>query len=276
MIRPRAVVISGDGINCSNETAFALEQAGFEAIISHTSELLAKPKQLMKSELLALPGGFSFGDEIASGKVLAVKIRHRMLEVLHSYIEKGNLVLGICNGFQTLVQLGLLPNSEEGSESTVSLTHNSGGRFINRWVEMTVNSESTTSTNSPFFKGLSKISLPIRHGEGRIQVRPDAKDSDIAVVKERAALSYNEDVNGSFERIAALTNAKGNVLGLMPHPEAYIRHSQHPAFQYWKRQSASESIKMRQNDASESTKTSPFENPPDGLTILKNAHASLS
>jgi phosphoribosylformylglycinamidine (FGAM) synthase-like amidotransferase family enzyme len=277
MIRPRAVVLSGDGINCSNETAFALEQAGFEAVISHTSELLAKPKQLMKSELLALPGGFSFGDEIASGKVLAVKIRHRMLEVLHSYIEKGSLVLGICNGFQTLVQLGLLPNSEEGSESIVSLTHNSGGRFINRWVEMTVNSDSATSTNSPFFKGLSKISLPIRHGEGRIQVRPDAKDSDIAIVKERAALNYNEDVNGSFEKIAALTNSKGNVLGLMPHPEAYIRHSQHPAFQSWKRHSgASESIKDRQNGSSDSLENTPFENPPDGLTILKNAHASLS
>jgi phosphoribosylformylglycinamidine synthase len=258
MIRPRAIVLSGDGINCSNETAFALEQAGFEAVISHTSELLAKPKQLLKSELLALPGGFSFGDEIASGKVLAVKIRHRMLEVLHSYIEKGNLVLGICNGFQTLVQLGLLPSSEEGSESIVSLTHNSGGRFINRWVEMTVNADSASKTSSPFFKGLDKISLPIRHGEGRIQVRPDAKDEAVAIVNERAALNYDEDVNGSFEKIAALTNGKGNVLGLMPHPEAYIRHSQHPAFPSLKRKGIT------------------FESMPDGLAILKNAHASLS
>jgi len=245
-----AIVLSGDGINCSNETAFALEQAGFKTVISHTSDLLAEPKQLSNAQLLALPGGFSFGDEIASGKVLAVKIRHKMLAILQEYIEKGGLVLGICNGFQTLVQLGLLPHSEEGSEPLVSLTHNSGGRFINRWVEMECDS------SNPFFKGLEKITLPIRHGEGRIQLKAGATEADRANVKERGPLTYCDDVNGSFEKIAALSNVKGNVLGLMPHPEAFIRHSQHPN---------SNSLNQKQEQ----------KKLPDGLVILKNAYSLI-
>lgn len=257
MIRPTALVLSGDGINCTSETAFALDLAGFEAVTSHTSDLLENPQQLSQASLLALPGGFSFGDEIASGKVLAVKIRHKMLDILHQYIEKGGLVLGICNGFQILVQLGLLPDSNPDGEPTVSLSHNSGGKFLNRWVDMTV------KQNTPFLQGLDKITLPVRHGEGRIRLKPDLEKKAVDVVRQRAALTYSEDINGSFENIAGLTNAKGNVLGLMPHPEAYIRHSQHPAFQSWRRAEKNGLSALSGDEA-------------DGLKILKNAVASVS
>lgn len=257
MIRPTALVLSGDGINCTSETAFALDLAGFEAVVSHTSDLLANPQQLAQASLLALPGGFSFGDEIASGKVLAVKIRHKMLEILHAYIEKGGLVLGICNGFQILVQLGLLPNSAPDGEAVVSLSHNSGGKFLNRWVDMTVNQ------NTPFLTGLDKISLPVRHGEGRIRLKPGLDDGAIDAVRQQAALTYSEDINGSFENIAGLTNASGNVLGLMPHPEAYIRNSQHPAFQSWRRSEKNNLSALAGDQA-------------DGLKILKNAVASFN
>jgi len=261
-MKPRALVLAGDGINCSSETAHGLDLAGFEAVVSHTSDLLSVPEMLSSASLVALPGGFSFGDEIASGKVLAVKIRHKMLDLLHNYIDKGGLVLGICNGFQILVQLGLLPNSERGCHSTVSLKHNVGGKFINRWVEMSVNE------NTPFLNGLKHISLPIRHGEGRLALSPDAGPQEIAYVQDHSALIYNEDVNGSFARIAALTNAKGNVFGLMPHPEAFVRHSQHPAYQSFKHASAERKAENPVNC---------FENKfADGLVILKNARFSLN
>jgi phosphoribosylformylglycinamidine synthase subunit PurQ / glutaminase len=254
-MKPKALVLSGDGINCSNETRFALELAGFEADMVHTSDLLENGQLLFNYKLLALPGGFSFGDEIASGKVLAVKMRHRMLDALHSYIDKDNLVLGICNGFQILVQLGLLPNSDVSADPTVSLTHNIGGKFINRWVEMKVNSHSI------FFKDLDKISLPIRHGEGRLRIKAGAKNSDIEAVRKQTALNYLENVNGSFEKIAGLLNSEGNVLGLMPHPEAYIHLHQHPAYQFYR----------RQTDNSFS-----LPEVADGLAILMNAAEALN
>ena len=252
-MKPKALVLSGDGINCSNETRFALETAGFEAELVHTSDLLENGQQLFNYQLLALPGGFSFGDEIASGKVLAVKMRHKMLDILHSYIDKDNFVIGICNGFQILVQLGLLPNSDTGAEPSVTLTHNIGGKFINRWVEMKANSRSV------FFKDLDKITLPIRHGEGRLRLRAGAKNSDIEAVRKLTALSYLENVNGSFEKIAGLLNSEGNVLGLMPHPEAFIHLHQHPAYQFYRHK-----------------KDSPLPEVADGLAILMNAAEALN
>lgn len=252
-MKPKALVLAGDGINCSNETRYALEFAGFDAEMVHTSDLLEHGSQLFQYKLMALPGGFSFGDEIASGKVLAVKMRHKMLDVLHSYIDRGNLVLGICNGFQILVQLGLLPNSDYGAEPTVSLTHNIGGKFINRWVEMKVNSKSV------FFAGLDKITLPIRHGEGRLRLKAGASSKEIETVRKYAAMNYLENVNGSFEKIAGLLNADGNVLGLMPHPEAFIHLHQHPAYQYYRRRP-----------------DSPLPATADGLSILRNAFEALN
>lgn len=257
-MKPKALVLCGDGINCSNETAFALDMAGFQSDLVHTSELLENGQKLFDYQLLALPGGFSFGDEIASGKVLAVKMRHKMLDTLHSYIDRGKLVLGICNGFQILVQLGLLPNSDREAEPTVSLTHNIGGKFINRWVEMKVNQRSV------FFEGLEKITLPIRHGEGRLKLRAGARNVEIENVRKHSALNYLENVNGSFEKIAGLLNHQGNVLGLMPHPEAFIHLHQHPAHQFYKKRS--------QNSLLGAAKAaSPLPEVADGLTILRNA-----
>ena len=253
MVSPRAIVLAGDGVNCENETVHALRLGGFEAESHHVSRLLSTGDFLTNSDLLVLPGGFSFGDEIASGKVLAVKMRHKMLDILHSYIDRGNLVLGICNGFQILVQLGLLPNSDYGAEPTVSLTHNIGGKFINRWVEMKVNSKSV------FFAGLDKITLPIRHGEGRLRLKAGASSKEIETVRKYAAMNYLENVNGSFEKIAGLLNAEGNVLGLMPHPEAFIHLHQHPAYQYYRRRP-----------------DSPLPATADGLSILRNAFEALN
>lgn len=264
MKKPRAIVVCGDGINCDAETAHALELAGFDSGRLHTSEFLDNPGRLFEAQLLAIPGGFSFGDEIASGKVLALKIKRQVSDFLHAYIEAGGLVIGICNGFQVLVQMGLLPFSDSGAPRVVSLSRNIEGRFINRWVELEVSS----SNASPFFQSLSRIHLPIRHGEGRLCVA-DNMDSKLArEIDRHIAIRYAEDVNGSYERIAGLTNTRGNVLGLMPHPEAFVRWTQHPAWVSW-------------SHASGPPRPDVWHHPgfpdatPDGLAILKNAYQAV-
>jgi len=253
--KPNALVLAGDGINCEGETAFALELAGFRPQVLHVGALLASPERLQEVQLLTIPGGFSFGDEIASGKVLAVKMRNRLGEALHEHIDRGRLVLGICNGFQVLVQLGLLPNSDRDGKRVVSLLHNAGGRFIDRWVELEV-----MPSLSPFLTALKKIHLPVRHGEGRLAVGPGADER----VRAQAAIRYAEELNGSFERVAALTNPAGNVLGLMPHPEAFVRWTQHPAWGTWQR-------RARRGAAGKHLPPGYPDGDADGLSILKNA-----
>jgi phosphoribosylformylglycinamidine synthase len=230
----------------------------------HASQLLADPSALSRYHLCAIPGGFSFGDEIASGKVLAVKLMERLKEALYQFVEEERLLMGICNGFQVLVQMGLLPHSQSGKPRVVSLMHNKGKKFINRWVTLDV----TENTGTPFFIGLNSFDLPIRHGEGRLALASSGKDSEEGkaseqeLVKQRAPLRYADDVNGSFDRIAALNNERGNVLGIMPHPEAFVRWSQHP--QWTARKFAP--------DAGDGF----GEGEAPGLRIFKNAHLWLA
>jgi len=258
MANPKALVVSGDGINCEQETDYALRLAGFDSAIIHISDLLAAPETMLQYKMLALPGGFSFGDEIASGKVLALKMQQYMSDALCKYIERGSLLIGICNGFQVLVQLGVLPNSQPPFKRIVGLDHNQNGKFLNKWVELQVDQ----SINCPFFKGLSTIELPIRHGEGRLTLETGGAIGDAvqALVRKQSPLKYSENVNGSFENIAALCNDKGNVLGLMPHPEAYVRFTQHPN---WCGRAIAQEASMQSKK-------------PDGLMIMTNAFAALN
>ncbi len=217
----KALVLTGDGINCEGETAFAFEQVGIKPTILHINQLIAEPKQLTQFQILALPGGFSFGDEVSSGKILALKLQYALGDILSDFLEKDHLVIGICNGFQALVKLGVLPRSDVHAQQ-VTLTHNRQNRFINRWVSV------ETSGDNLFFRNLDRFMLPIRHGEGRLVV-PQGKESEVATdIQPHIALAYETDVNGSFLNIAGLVNEKGTVLGLMPHPEAFVRWTQHP------------------------------------------------
>lgn len=246
-MKPTAIVLTGDGINCGEETSFALQLSGFDSVLTHTSDLLSNPKLLKSASLLALPGGFSFGDEIASGKVLAIKLEAALKDSLIEFVNDGKLLIGICNGFQCLVQMGLLPESEGGGEKLASLSRNSGRKFINRWVQLAVDSK----VPCPWLEGLTDFDLPIRHGEGRLSPAQQAEEA----VKQKAPLRYATDINGSFDRISGLTNAKGNVFGLMPHPEAFVRWTQHPS---WTRLTALP------------------EKAPPGLRIFQNAHAMVA
>ncbi|OFZ45928.1 MAG: hypothetical protein A2381_19545 [Bdellovibrionales bacterium RIFOXYB1_FULL_37_110] len=220
MNKPKFLILAGDGINCENETKLALVNANSDAQIVHINELLENPLMLRAVQGLALPGGFSFGDELGSGQVLSLKIKFKLKDHFEDFIYRGGAVIGICNGFQVLLKLGLLPDFKK--ERTISLDHNISGKFINKWV--TLNKHPATICKWTTLLKDQLINLPIRHGEGRIVL----KKNDETVVYNtllkngQIVFQYNENVNGAYENIAGICDPTGLILGLMPHPEAYL------------------------------------------------------
>jgi len=223
----RVLILTGDGINCETETALAFHELGAQTKIIHISDLIENIDELKKAHILALPGGFSFGDEIGSGQILALKLKYSLGNALKEFIDSKKLIIGICNGFQALVRLGFL--SEEKKRS-FTLTHNDQGHFINRWVDLDVGSSVCVWT-----QGLQgeRLNLPIRHGEGKIFIGGEKSEQyeiyNDLLKKGQVALKYRADVNGSFERIAGLCDESGLIFGLMPHPEAAISMWQYPS-----------------------------------------------
>lgn len=208
----KVLVISGDGINCERETASAFAEESAQVTILHVNELLNRAESLLDYSVFCVPGGFSFGDELRSGKILAEKMRLQLNSVLKTFTDRGGLTLGVCNGFQVLIQLGVFANVD--GVRTTTLATNSHGKFLDRWVELEVNLDA--SQNSPWFEGIrGRMELPMRHKEGRILLSEESTESSV-----RAPLSYLEDVNGSFQKSAALLDHTGRILGIMPHPEA--------------------------------------------------------
>lgn len=216
---PLFLVLTGDGINCERETAEAFIAAGGAAHIQHINDLAAAPQRLMDYDGLAIPGGFSFGDELGSGQIMALKMRHLLGATLTAFVKAQRPIIGICNGFQILVKLGLLPYPD--APRCVALAANAHGSFTDQWVDMTVQ-----KTHSPWLQNLAgqTISMPMRHGEGRLVLQAP-QDLEKLLASGQAPLVYTGDVNGSAGCIAALTDPSGTILGMMPHPEAFI--SQH-------------------------------------------------
>lgn len=225
MKKPLFLILAGDGINCERETARAVELSGGSARIVHVNDMVAAPEILKSADGLAVPGGFSFGDELGSGQIMALKIRHKLGEAFDGLVRRQCPVIGICNGFQVLVKLGLLPYPEAQGERIIALAPNEQGRFLDRWVDLDVKPSVCWWTDG---MAGSRISLPMRHGEGRLVFRGSA-DYEAAVKAGLVPLVYTEDVNGSTGRIAGLTDPSGSVLGLMPHPEAYMFAGTAPA-----------------------------------------------
>jgi phosphoribosylformylglycinamidine synthase I len=237
-----ALILTGFGINCEEEFAAAYRLAGAEATIVHLNQVLHGQVSIHDFDILNFPGGFSFGDDLGSGVVLANKLRYRqtsaggrtLLDDIKEFIAAGKFVLGICNGFQVLVKLGLLPNLGGAVTPEVTLTHNASGRYEDRWVRLRVNPNS----NTPFLKGLDTLEVPVRHGEGRLVVPDDATRQAIAAAGLNC-LSYIDangdgtslyplNPNGADLNCAGLTDPTGQVFGLMPHPEAYLSAFNHP------------------------------------------------
>lgn len=239
--RVKALVACGFGINCEAETAAAYRMAGGEAEIVHLNRLFSRDVSLHDFDILHLPGGFSFGDDLGSGKVLANKLRYKRMpdgtpfwNELLRFIDNGNYIFGICNGFQALVKTGLLPNISGGFAQEVTLATNVSGKFEDRWCRIV----RTVGSSSPFLGDLDRIQLPVRHGEGRLIAR-DAEIRDGIQRLHLDCLHYSDDEgnptdryplnpNGSDLDCAGLTDTTGRILGIMPHPEAYLVFCNHP------------------------------------------------
>lgn len=223
----KVIILTGDGINCESETALAFNELGVHADVIHIADLISEPQVLEEAQILVLPGGFSFGDEIGSGQILALKLKYLLGDQLKKFVEAQKLIIGICNGFQVLVRLGFLPKPFTKREMT--LTHNRQGHFINKWVELHVPSSNCIWTNN---LKEEMISLPIRHGEGKIVFSGDEYKQKMIFnnLQEsgQLALYYMDDVNGSYEKIAGVCDPTGRIFGLMPHPEAAISFWHNP------------------------------------------------
>ncbi len=227
MKKVRAGIIVGYGINADQELGQAFERAGAKADFVHVHDLINKPETLLEYGIVGFPGGFSFGDHLGSGKVLSHILKKNISGVLPRYLEdEGRLIIGICNGFQTITKMGLVPNLAGKMVPEASLINNAGGSFIDRWVQVRTN----PFNNSPWLKGINSLRVPIRHGEGRFIVRDDAVDTAVTKLNLPAFYYEGENPNGAHKSIAGITDTSGRVLGMMPHPEAFVHADQDPAF----------------------------------------------
>jgi len=233
---PKVLVLTGYGINCDIETQHAFKIAGADAERVHLNDLIDGTRKLIDYHILIFPGGFSFGDDIASGKVLANKIKYNLGEDIQEFIEAGKLIIGICNGFQAMVKMGMLPAfGGDYSTQDVTLTFNDSGRFEDRWVYLKTN----LNSKCVFTKDIDNIYLPVRHGEGKFSVKsPEVlarlkKGNQIVfryVDREGRTGGYPVNPNGSVDDIAAICDETGRIFGMMPHPEAFQHKTNHPAW----------------------------------------------
>lgn len=255
MSEVKAIVLRAAGINCDLETQHALELAGAEADRIHINRMIENPALLDEYQILVCPGGFSYGDDVAAGKILANQIIHHLADAIQKFVADGKLVLGICNGFQVLVKAGVLPGIDLGSvghQQKVTITYNDSGKFEDRWVYL-----EPMTDKCVFIEPGRRIYLPIAHGEGKVVTKDDAALQELKsgghiafkyVDKDGNEGPFPINPNGSTESIAGLTDTTGRVLGLMPHPERYVRPTHHP---HW----------TRLGDAADA----------DGMTIFNNA-----
>jgi len=241
-MKPKALVLTGYGINCDYETQHAFNLVGADAKRVHINDIIDKIENLEDYQILAFPGGFSFGDDISSGKVLANKMKFSIFGDLQKFIDDGKVIIGICNGFQSMVKLGILPAFERNYKKQVTtLTFNDSGRFEDRWVYLKINPKSRCI----FTKNIDMLYLPVRHGEGKfvakeIFLQKLNKNNQVALwyVDEKGDLSdYPWNPNGSLENIAGICDETGRIFGLMPHPEAYLYKTNNPR---WTREKLSE------------------------------------
>ncbi len=235
MAKPRALVLRTAGTNCDMETKHAFEQAGAVTELAHINWLTASDSPLANVQILAIPGGFTYGDDIAAGKILAVELMHSLRRHLQDFIFAGGAIIGICNGFQVLVKTGLLPDARilPAADRTLTLTHNDSGKFEARWVRL----RSPHNTVCVFAAPDEAMELPVAHGEGKLVARDPRVIKELIdsgqVVYRYASPSggvpvYPDDPNGSVDNIAGICDKSGRVFGLMPHPERFLRGYQHP------------------------------------------------
>ena len=272
-MKPRVAVLFGFGINCDHETKAVFELVGAEADRVHVNRFVSGESSLEAYDILAVPGGFSFGDHLGSGRLLGNRMRFAMRDALRTFVEAGKPIIGICNGFQVLVKTGLLPGPASGAPPDFvqrgSLTLNDSGRYEDRWVTLEFDPESPCI----WTKGMTRIECPVRHGEGKY-VMPSPEDVDRLQEHHQLTVRYVDPAtepgkgisdeplpyptspNGSMRNIAGICDATGLVFGLMPHPEAIYARWLHP-------------LHTRQHDVSHGAGLDGWEG--EGLQMFRNA-----
>jgi phosphoribosylformylglycinamidine synthase subunit PurQ / glutaminase len=252
MPTPRIIVLRAPGTNCDQEAAFAFESAGGKAEIFHLNRALEDPKILADTQILCIPGGFSYGDDMSAGRVFGNQIRHHLAEAMQDFKAAGKLILGICNGFQILIKSGvLLP--DRADEPIATLTGNDSSKFECRWIHLAVEGGKCV-----FLQGIERLYVPIAHAEGKFVARDErtldalerngqlclryiqdsgvrSQESGISETSNlksqifpSALLPYPTNPNGAQRNVAGVCDETGRVLGLMPHPERHIDPTQHP------------------------------------------------
>ena len=263
----KALILTGYGLNCDAETAYAFELAGASATKVHINSLIDGSAKLADYQILAFIGGFSWGDDHGAGVIQAVRLKNNIGNQILEFVESGNLVIGICNGFQALVNLGLLPGfGNNYTHRSVALTYNDCGNFRNDWVSLCANSDSPCV----FTRGVEQIDLPVRHGEGKFYAEVEVIDQLVnqnQVVLQYATpdgqpadLRFPFNPNGSVNDIAGICDPSGRIFGLMPHPEADNHFTNHPDWPRRKEQY----LRMNQLDNIKNRKT-------PGITFFSNA-----
>jgi phosphoribosylformylglycinamidine synthase subunit PurQ / glutaminase len=222
-MKPSVLILRAAGSNCDLETAHAFELAGCVADRVHLNRVVESPALLDAYQILAIPGGFSYGDDISAGRIFASQLMLRLGDALHRFVAKKKPVAGICNGFQVLVKTSLLPGPLAGVDGqTCTLTDNDSRRFIDRWVTLRRRSDKCVWT-----RGIEQFELPIAHGEGKLLCASDAVRKALWDADQVALTYVNDNPNGSTDDIAGICDASGLVFGLMPHPERHVSPLQH-------------------------------------------------
>jgi phosphoribosylformylglycinamidine synthase I len=243
---PRVLILRAPGTNCDEEAQYGFNLAGGDAERVHVNRLLERPAVLDEYQILCLPGGFSYGDDLAAGRILGSQLRYHLFDAIKRFRDAGKLVLGICNGFQILIKSGVLLPDDPVAGPAATLTWNASGRFEDRWAHVAV-----SGNKSVFLAGINSMYLPIAHAEGKFVARDEqtfdalqksgqlvlrfARDAQTAASDE--LLPFPANPNGSMLNVAGACDATGRVLGLMPHPERYVDPTQHPR---WTRGDAGE------------------------------------
>ena len=240
MSKVKVLMLRAPGTNRDVDTQIAFETVGAEVASALVNELTRKEKRLNEYHIMVIPGGFTYGDDISAGKIMANEIRLRLGEDIKKFVEDGRLVLGICNGFQVLVKTGILPGIAGQSAQPVTLTNNDSGKFECRWVYLKANKKSPCV----FTRGIDSIYVPVAHGEGKLVAESGMLDKLNIVMqyvdeKGKTGAGYPFNPNGSIDDIAGICDASGRIFGMMPHPEDFIRWTQHPR---WTREKLGEDL----------------------------------
>lgn len=253
MAQPKALLLRSPGTNCDLETAYAFEQSGATADRVHLNRLLEKPELLHDYQILALSGGFSYGDDISAGRIVGSLMRHHLMDTVKRFHDDGKLILGICNGFQILIKTGLLLDDDEQGLPSSTLAWNDCQMFQDRWVNLKTDGEKCV-----FLKDIDQMYLPVAHAEGRFVAR-DEETLDKLEAAGQLCLTYTanrqgedcvsfpDNPNGAQRHVAGVCDATGRIFGLMPHPERYIDHTHHPRWTRGEGNSPGDGLKLFEN-----------------------------